>query len=151
MPSTQPTAASFRPSADVPVPVDVTDVMLWRIAFDVTVEHRRDPDGNCTNLRCAGQRGPCASALQAQRALQAARRPATTVPGQAAPQARQPAVISSVVAVAQHADRAVGRAAVAPPDPGRFTGWFTRVATAATDPWRTRLLRRTPGAALTAA
>ena len=58
-------AARSRPAGDAPVPDDVTDVMLWRLAFDVAVEHQPDPNGDCTNLRCAGQHGGCEPATQA--------------------------------------------------------------------------------------
>lgn len=133
------------PSADVTVPEDVVDVLLWRLAFDVAVEHQPGPDGDCTNLRCTGQRGPCDAAIQAQHALRAARRPATS-----APQATRPTVCPPVMAASQHPDRAVGRAAVTHPNTGRFTGWFTQTATAAANRWREHLPRRVPGAVLTA-
>ncbi|MET7403461.1 hypothetical protein ABZS66_59315 [Dactylosporangium sp. NPDC005572] len=130
------------PSADAPVPDGVVDIMLWRLAFDVAVEHQRGPDGDCTNLRCTGERGPCAPARQAQRALHLARRrpaPAPPTSPRHTPPSYQPTP-------------AVGRATVPRPNVGRFTGWFTSAATAA-NRWRPHhyLPQRIPGAALAAA
>lgn len=151
MPSMLATTVHTRPSADVAVPADVTDVLLWRLAFDVAVEHQRGPGGNCTNLRCAGQHGPCDAAVQAERALQAARRPATTAQRAAAPQPTSRTSSPPVMVAVQHPERAVGRAAVTPPNTGRFTSWFTQTATEAASRWHTHLPRRIPGAALAAA
>lgn len=146
------TTTLTRPPADVSVPADVTDVMLWRLAFNVAVEHQRGPDGDCTNLRCAGQRGPCDAAVQAQRALQAARHPTATAPRATAPQPTLPTVSPpTMVVAAQNPDRAVGRAAVTPSNAGQFTGWFTQNATVAASRWPTRLPQRVPGSALAAA
>ncbi|GAA0902961.1 hypothetical protein [Virgisporangium aurantiacum] len=153
MPSRHATAARPRPSADATVPHDVTDVMLWRLAFDVAVEHQRGPKGCCTNLRCAGQRGPCDAAVQAEQAeqaSQAARRRATTAPRAAVPQAKPPAGSPPVMGATHHRDRAIGRAAVTPPNAGRFTGWLTQTASDG-QPVATHLPRRNPGTALAAA
>ncbi|MET7399615.1 hypothetical protein ABZS66_39640 [Dactylosporangium sp. NPDC005572] len=143
--------ARSRPSTDVPVPHDVTDVLLWRLAFDVAVEHQRNPVGDCTNLRCAGQRGACGPALQAQWALQMARRPATPAPPRmvAAPPGAAPVTVTPTRG---HAHPTVGRAAVSRPSNGRFTGWFTST-TAVVNQWRPhhQLPNRTSGAALAAA
>ncbi|MFB9443048.1 hypothetical protein Dvina_51505 [Dactylosporangium vinaceum] len=143
-------AARIRPSANVAVPDDVTDVLLWQLAFDVAVEHQRGPDGDCANLRCAGQRGPCDAAVQAQRALRAARRP-TAAHRPALPQTTQATASPPTVVPNPHPGRAIGQAAVPPPNAGRFTGWFTQTATAAVNRWRTQLPRRVPGEALAAA
>lgn len=139
MPSKLATAAGtrIRPSVDAPVPDDVTDVMLWRLAFDVTVEHQRDRNGDCTNLRCAGQRGPCQPAVHAQHALQAARRPATPAPPR--PDPTPPIVAGHTPLPDPHRTPAVGRAQVVQPNTGRFTGWFTQTATAAASQWRMHL------------
>ncbi len=61
------------------LPDDVTDPLLWRLAFDVTAAHQPDEHGNCRNLQCAGQRGECAAARTARRAMTLARasRPST--------------------------------------------------------------------------
>ncbi|MGI5180552.1 hypothetical protein ACQEVZ_29980 [Dactylosporangium sp. CA-152071] len=133
-----------RPSADVPVPADVVDIMLWRLAFDVAVEHQRGPEGDCTNLRCAGERGPCTAAVQAQRALHLARRPSTPAPR--ATSAPGPVSDSHQPAAS------VGRAAVQRPNTGRFTGWFTSAANTINQ-YRPHLNlpRRIPGATLAAA
>jgi hypothetical protein len=151
MPSTIAAAARTRPSADAPVPNDVTDVMLWRLAFDVAVEHRRGPDGNCTTWRCVDQRGPCDAAIGAQQALHAARRTPTTPPQTASLRATQRTVPPPVTATTHHHDRVVGRAAVTTPPTARFTGWFTQTATAAASGSREHLPRRIPGAASAAA
>ncbi|MFG2043939.1 hypothetical protein [Dactylosporangium sp. NPDC048998] len=55
----------YRPSADMPVPDDVVDTLLWRLAADVMIEHQPGPDGHCANLRCADEQGPCTAAVQA--------------------------------------------------------------------------------------
>jgi hypothetical protein len=152
MPSMLATAAGARtrPSADAPVPVDVTDVMLWRLAFDVAVEHQQDRNGYCTNLRCAGQRGPCQPAVHAQQALQAARRPATPAPPQ--PDPAPPIVAGHTPLTNPRRTTAVGRAPVVQPNAGRFTGWFTHTPATAVGRWRVNNLpQRTPFAALAAA
>ncbi|MFC5007207.1 hypothetical protein ACFPIJ_56550 [Dactylosporangium cerinum] len=134
-----------RPSADAPVPDDVVDVMLWRLAFDVAVEHQRDSTGNCTNLRCAGQFGACEPMRHAQHALAAARRPPALRTGTTPPVAAPPAAVHRPAALA------VGRAVVARSN-SRFTGWFTHTAAATVNRWRDhRLPKRTPGAAIAVA
>ncbi|GAA3449668.1 hypothetical protein GCM10018962_15010 [Dactylosporangium matsuzakiense] len=145
------TPARPRPSADVTVPDDVTDLMLWRLAFDVAVEHQRGPDGHCTNLRCTGQDGPCDAAIQAARALRAARRPATSTPPKPIPRTTRTTTPRPTTAFHQHHGPAIGRANVTTPNAGRFTGWFTHTATAAANRRRTQLPRRVPGAAQAAA
>ncbi|MFG3709290.1 hypothetical protein [Micromonospora sp. NPDC047730] len=87
-------------------PDDVTDPLLWRLALDVIGAHQPDNHGNCRNLQCAGQRGMCAAARAARRAMGLARpvRPAAT-----------PAPTP----------RAHGHAAVAAPPSSAFRGWFT--------------------------
>lgn len=88
------------------IPSDVTDPLLWRLALDVTAVHQPDDHGNCRNLQCAGQRGMCAAARTARRAMNLAR-PARSAATSPAPQ------------------RTHGRAAVATNGPGGFRGWFT--------------------------
>ena len=56
----------------------VTDPLLWRLALDVAAAHQPDPNGNCHNLQCRHQHGPCQALRAATRALHAACRPATT-------------------------------------------------------------------------
>ncbi|WP_327007618.1 hypothetical protein OHA72_10305 [Dactylosporangium sp. NBC_01737] len=143
------------PSADVPVPADVIDVLLWRLAFDVAAEHQRGPTGDCTNLRCTGVRGVCAPAVHAQRALRMARRPLAPVRSPAVasslPVARTAATAASEL-VAAHDPRpaptVVGRAAVGRPNTGRFTDWFTSAVGAVHGRRPNQLPRRRPGAAL---
>lgn len=64
------------------LPDDVTDPLLWRLAFDVAAAHQPDEHGNCRNLQCAGQRGECTAARTARRAMTLARgnRPSTALP-----------------------------------------------------------------------
>lgn len=152
MPSMLATAAGARtrPSADAPVPDDVTDVMLWRLAFDVAVEHQRDRNGDCTSLRCTGQRGLCEPAVHAQHALQVARRPANPAPPR--PDPTPPIVAGHTPITNPHRTPAVGRARAVQPNAGRFTGWFTRTPAAAVDRWRANdLPQRIPFAAQVAA
>ncbi|MEV6932100.1 hypothetical protein AB0M46_47485 [Dactylosporangium sp. NPDC051485] len=142
------------PSADVTVPADVIDVLLWRLAFDVAAEHQRNPAGDCTNLRCTGVRGVCAPAVQAQRALRMARRPLAPVrsPAASSPPVARTAPTAALAPVAAHDPRpaptVVGRAAVGRPNPGRFTDWFTSAVGAVHGRRPNQLPRRRPGAAL---
>ncbi|MEV6932230.1 hypothetical protein AB0M46_48145 [Dactylosporangium sp. NPDC051485] len=149
------------PSADVTVPEDVVDVLLWRLAFDVAAEHQRSRTGDCTNLRCTGVRGVCAPAVQAQRALRMARRPLAPVRSPAAASSpliartAAPAVPAPVAADdPRPAPTVIGRAAVGRPSTGRFTDWFTSAASAASafgavhGRRSSQLPRRRPGAAL---
>jgi hypothetical protein len=144
------TATRTRPSSDAPVPDDVTDVMLWRLAFDVTVAHQPDPNGNCTNLRCAGQRGRCEPATHAQHALRAARRLTALTP--APPNPTPPIVATDAPVTDPHRAPAIGRAPVIHPNTGPFTGWFTHTPAAAAERWRAYdLPQRIPGAVQAAA
>ncbi|MEU5826164.1 hypothetical protein [Micromonospora tulbaghiae] len=86
------------------LPDDVTDPLLWRLAFDVASAHQPDERGDCRNLQCQGQRGMCAAARAARRAMTAARAPRATTPHPLPPR---------------------GRAAVAGPSKRSFVGWFT--------------------------
>ncbi|SCF21804.1 hypothetical protein [Micromonospora mirobrigensis] len=61
-------ASSSRPSQSRPLPAGVTDPLLWRLAEDVAAAHQPDENGNCRNLLCAGQRGPCGPLVNADRA-----------------------------------------------------------------------------------
>lgn len=59
----------LHPSARMPVPDSVGDILLWRLAVDVAAAHRPGPDGRCTSLLCTDQpRYPCPPATGAQRA-----------------------------------------------------------------------------------
>ncbi|WP_236647234.1 hypothetical protein [Micromonospora sicca] len=62
-----------RLSALAALPDDVIDPLLWRLALDVVAAHQPDERGNCRNLQCAGQRGMCAAARAARRAMTPAR------------------------------------------------------------------------------
>ncbi|MDM4783697.1 MULTISPECIES: hypothetical protein [unclassified Micromonospora] len=68
-----------RLSALAVVPDDVTDPLLWRLALDVAAAHQPNEHGDCRNLQCAGQRGMCAAARHARRAMTLARRPRLVV------------------------------------------------------------------------
>lgn len=73
------------PSARPPVPADVDDILLWRLALDVATAHRPGHDGRCTSLLCAAEPTyPCPPAAAAQRAAHAALRPTPTARGRAA-------------------------------------------------------------------
>lgn len=147
------------PSADVPVPADVIDILLWRTAFDVAAEHQRGPGGDCTNLRCAGERGTCTPAIQAQQALRLARRPPALIPPPSAstPHVTQPGPAhaqASVQATAQGlppVPTVIGRATVGRVNTGRFTGWFASAVGGVNDRRPSQLPRRQPGVALTLA
>lgn len=56
-------------------PNDVTDVMLWHLAADVTRNHRPDTDGRCAHPICKGAPSPCPPLQLARRADRTARRP----------------------------------------------------------------------------
>ncbi|WP_018800505.1 hypothetical protein [Salinispora arenicola] len=86
------------------LPNDVTDPLLWRLAFDVASAHQPNERGDCRNLQCHGQRGMCAAARAARRAMTAARAPRATAP---------PPLPHR------------GRTAVAGPSKRSFAGWFT--------------------------
>lgn len=86
------------------LPDDATDPLLWRLAFDVASAHQPDERGDCRNLQCQGQRGMCAAARAARRAMSMARTPRTIAPRP--PPAR-------------------GCAAVDDSPKRSFVGWFT--------------------------
>jgi len=95
------------PSTRLPVPADVADILLWRLAVDVAAAHQPGPDGRCSSLLCAGRPTyPCPPAAAAQRATHAALRPPPTARGRAAvpPTAvGRAAAIGAVAAVGQPA------------------------------------------------
>ncbi|WP_320064312.1 hypothetical protein [Micromonospora sp. RTGN7] len=62
-----------RSSHDAVAPSDVTDPLLWRLAYDVANAHQPDDNGHCHNLLCDGQEAPCQTMLNAERAMQLAR------------------------------------------------------------------------------
>ncbi|MCW3816926.1 hypothetical protein ONA91_20985 [Micromonospora sp. DR5-3] len=76
-----PETTRIRPSHDAVLPDDVTDPLLWRVAYDVAAAHRPDATGVCTSLLCVDQGAPCAPMVYARRAMRVARgggqRPAT--------------------------------------------------------------------------
>ncbi|MEU4533153.1 hypothetical protein AB0F49_33435 [Micromonospora ureilytica] len=86
------------------LPDDVTDPLLWRLAFDVASAHQPDERGDCRNLQCHGQRSICAAARAARRAMGMARASRMTAP---------------------HPPPARGRAAVDDSPKRSFAGWFT--------------------------
>ncbi|MFI6259374.1 hypothetical protein ACIBCL_25165 [Micromonospora zamorensis] len=102
------------------IPGDVIDPLLWQLALDVTAAHQPDNHGNCRNLQCTGQRGMCAAARTARRAMNLAR-PAWPAATSHPPQ------------------RTHGRAAAATNRPGGFRGWF---ASSSTRPVAGALLRQ---------
>lgn len=75
-----PETIRIRPSHDAVLPEDVTDPLLWRLAYDVAAAHRPDATGHCPSLLCAGQSAPCPPMVLARRAMRQARagEPATT-------------------------------------------------------------------------
>ncbi|WP_436971631.1 hypothetical protein [Micromonospora aurantiaca (nom. illeg.)] len=93
-----------RLSALAALPDDVIDPLLWRLALDVVAAHQPDEPGNCRNLQCAGQRGMCAAASTARRAMALAHRPGAT-------------------ATSAGSRPAHGRAAAR--RPAAFRGWFS--------------------------
>lgn len=68
-----------------PVPDDVTDVLLWRLATTVASDHHPDPvntagtSASCVHPTCAGAPWPCPPHRHAQQALAVARRPMIAV------------------------------------------------------------------------
>lgn len=68
-----PSASRNRPSQQVDLPDDVTDPLLWRLAYDVGLAHRPDESGRCGNLDCPDEIGPCPALRNAQRAMRLAR------------------------------------------------------------------------------
>ncbi|MFI7022795.1 hypothetical protein ACIBMZ_08775 [Micromonospora sp. NPDC049900] len=93
------------------IPDDVTDPLLWRLALDVVAAHQPDSRGDCRNLQCVGQRGVCAAARNARRAMSLARA------SRPAPDRPTPAVVR-------------GRAPVPARQRGASFGWFTRPTSA---------------------
>ncbi|AYF30778.1 hypothetical protein CSH63_25720 [Micromonospora tulbaghiae] len=85
------------------LPDDVIDPLLWRLAFDVVAAHQPNERGNCRNLQCVGQRGMCAAARAARRAMALARSSSPT---------------------ASRTQPARGRATVVKPSQRDFAGWF---------------------------
>lgn len=92
-----------RLSALAALPDDVIDSLLWRLAFDVAAAHQPNERGDCRNLQCVGQRGMCAAARAARRAMALARSSRTT---------------------AARTRPARGRATVAGFSQPGFAGWF---------------------------
>ncbi|MFF3866146.1 hypothetical protein [Micromonospora sp. NPDC001898] len=62
-----------RSSHDTVAPSDVTDPLLWRLAYHVAEAHQPDDSGHCHSLLCDGQEAPCETMLNAERAMQLAR------------------------------------------------------------------------------
>ncbi|SCL22720.1 hypothetical protein GA0074692_1447 [Micromonospora pallida] len=77
-----PNASHNYPSQQVDLPDDVTDPLLWRLAFDVTRAHQLDAAGRCGNLGCPDEPGPCPALRNAEQAMRLSRRnaPATDRP-----------------------------------------------------------------------
>ncbi|MEV5692232.1 hypothetical protein [Micromonospora globbae] len=94
-----------RLSALAVLPDDVTDPLLWRLAFDVASAHQPDQYGNCRNLQCSDQRGMCVARRTARHAITLARRPSPVV--------ARPALTPD-------RSRAVGSVQAS----SRFRGWF---------------------------
>ncbi|MFI0794380.1 hypothetical protein ACH4OY_17110 [Micromonospora rubida] len=51
----------------------MTDLLLWRLAYDVAEAHQPDETGRCRNLLCAAQQAPCEALRNAERAMELAR------------------------------------------------------------------------------
>jgi hypothetical protein len=68
-----PETTRIRPSHDVLLPDDVTDPLLWRVAYDVATAHQPDATGACTSPLCVDQGAPCAPMVLARRAMRLAR------------------------------------------------------------------------------
>ncbi|GAB3852272.1 hypothetical protein ACFPIJ_42245 [Dactylosporangium cerinum] len=140
------------PSADVTVPEDVVDVLLWRLAFDVAAEHQRNSAGDCTNLRCTGVRRICAPAVDAYRALRMARRPLAPArsPAASSPSAARTAPTTAPAPVdtpdPRPAPTVFGRAAVGHSNTGQFTDWFTSAVRTVHGRRPNQLPRGRPGA-----
>jgi hypothetical protein len=99
------------PSTHLPVPANVADLLLWRLAVDVAAAHQLGHDGRCSSLLCAGLASyPCPPAATAQRAAHAALRPPPTARGRAAV---PPTPVSRAAAIGAAA--AVGQPAGAGP------------------------------------
>ncbi|SCF13013.1 hypothetical protein GA0070558_13113 [Micromonospora haikouensis] len=77
-----------RSSHDTAPPSDVTDTLLWRLAYDVAEAHQPDATGRCQNLLCGGRQAPCDPLLNAERAMRLARGDAATAAQAPAPRPR---------------------------------------------------------------
>jgi hypothetical protein len=76
-----------RSSHDAVAPSDVTDPLLWRLAYDVAEAHQPDEDGRCPNLLCDRQQSPCDPLANAERAMQLSRGRADAAPQRPEPRA----------------------------------------------------------------
>lgn len=72
-----------RPSDGAVPPEDVTDPLLWRVAYDVAKAHEPDETGRCRNLLCAGAAAPCPPLANARRAMGLARDAGPATPSSA--------------------------------------------------------------------
>lgn len=116
------------PSAHLPVPADVDDILLWRLSIDVAAAHEQGPRGRCTSLLCASAPNyPCPTAIAAQRAAHAARRRTAVARGRAvvppAPVTAQTAVISAAAVVRQPVSTAPYQRTTWPPPLRRPNVW----------------------------
>ncbi|GAA4571568.1 hypothetical protein GCM10023176_32530 [Micromonospora coerulea] len=68
-----PDTTHTRSSHDAVLPDDVTDPLLWRVAYDVAAAHQPDAEGRCPSLLCARQSAPCEPLVNARRAMRLAR------------------------------------------------------------------------------
>ncbi|WP_319462542.1 hypothetical protein [Micromonospora sp. RTP1Z1] len=68
-----PDTTHTRSSHDAVLPDDVTDPLLWRVAYDVAVAHQPDGEGRCPNLLCGHHIAPCEPLVNARRAMRLAR------------------------------------------------------------------------------
>ncbi|MEU8264623.1 hypothetical protein AB0C02_28895 [Micromonospora sp. NPDC048999] len=68
-----PDTTRNRSSHEVALPEDVTDPLLWRLAYDVAVAHQPDATGRCPSLLCVHQGAPCEPLVNAERAMHLAR------------------------------------------------------------------------------
>ncbi|WP_229401802.1 hypothetical protein [Micromonospora okii] len=73
-----------RSSHDAVAPSDVTDTLLWRLAYDVAEAHQPDEHGRCPNLLCEHQPAPCAPLANAERAMRLSRGGADAAPQRSA-------------------------------------------------------------------
>ncbi|SCL33914.1 hypothetical protein GA0070624_4855 [Micromonospora rhizosphaerae] len=62
-----------RASHEAVLPDDVTDPLLWRMAYDVARAHQPDEEGRCPSPLCAQQSAPCDALVNARRAMRLAR------------------------------------------------------------------------------
>ncbi|MGC1214852.1 MAG: hypothetical protein WA890_26785 [Micromonospora sp.] len=73
-----PDTTHIRSSHQAVLPDDVTDPLLWRLAYDVAAAHQPDESGRCPSLLCAHQSGPCEPMVNARRAMRLAHGGAST-------------------------------------------------------------------------